>query len=164
MPWVDIIVALILLFSFLGGIKEGAVKSFFSLLTFLIALPLTGLSYHFIANLLSFLPGTNWENFFGFFITLAIITIILSLISLIPRKLIEKIWGGGILSRLIGAALSLFNAALGLAVFVLVLKAYPIFDWLESAVTSSTILTWLATNLAFIQSLLLNVFQGKVTA
>ena len=63
---VDILVSIILFFSFFGGLKEGVVKNFFSLIVFIIAIPLTGLSYHLIAVIFSFLPGTNWENFIGF--------------------------------------------------------------------------------------------------
>ena len=163
MIWVDILVALVLFFSFIGGLKEGAVKSFFSLLAFLIALPLSGLSYRLLANLLSFLPGTDWENFIGFFIALGIISVILSLIFIIPRKLIEKIWGGGVFFRLIGAIISLLNAALGLTVFALIVKAYPIFGWLESAVNGSGIFTWLVTNFGFIYVLLPNILPGRIT-
>ena len=61
MGWiVDIIVIIILILSFVGGLKDGAVKSFFSLLALVIAIPLTGLSYRLLATILSFLPGTNW--------------------------------------------------------------------------------------------------------
>ena len=91
MSWFDIIVIIILILTIIGGAKDGAIKSFFSLIGLIIAIPLTGLSYHLIATILSFLPGTNWENFLGFFITMGIISVILYFIFLLPRKFIQKI-------------------------------------------------------------------------
>ena len=141
MIFVSIIAILILIFSCLGGLKEGTVKSFFSLIALLIAISIAGISYHLLATLLSFLPGVNWENFFGFFITLALISAILYFVFLIPRKLIQQVWKKEGLFRLIGGALTVFNAAIGMVVFALVIRAYPIIGWLEQAVTGSSVPT-----------------------
>jgi uncharacterized membrane protein required for colicin V production len=162
MHWVDIVVIIILILSFIGGLKEGAVKHFFSLVALFIAIPLTGLSYHLIATILSFLPGTNWENFVGFFITMAIISVILHFIFLLPRKFIQKIWKKGCLFRLLGGILSLFGVTIGLSVFTLVLRAYPIFDWLERWVSSSGVLMWLVDKFGFVQAMLPEVFHEAV--
>ena len=163
MHWFDIIVIIILVLSFLGGLKEGAVKTFFSLVALIIAIPLAGLSYHLIATLLSFLPGTNWENFFGFFITMAIISVILHFIFFLPRKIIQKIWKKGMLFRLLGGALNILGAIIGMVVFTLVLLAYPIFDWLERWVSSSGILASLVDAFGFVQSMLPEVFRQVIT-
>ena len=143
MVWVSILAVIILVISFLGGLKEGAVKNIFSLIILIIAIPLAGLSYHLIASLLSFLPGTNWENFVGFFIALALISVILHFIFLLPRKFLQKIWRRGLLFRLLGGVINLLNASIGMVVFTLVLGAYPVFEWLEQAVLNSGVLTWL---------------------
>ena len=90
MIWVNIIAVIILIFSLLGGLKEGAVKHFFNLIILIVAIPLAGLSYRLIAAILSFLPGTNWENFIGFFIALAIISGLLHFRYLLPRKITKK--------------------------------------------------------------------------
>jgi len=113
MIWVNIIASLILLFSLIGGLKEGAVKQLFYLIALLIAIPVAGISYHLLANLLSFIPGENWENFLGFFIMLALISVILYFVFLLPRRFAQKVWKKGLLFRLIGAALNIFNAAIG---------------------------------------------------
>lgn len=160
MSWVDLIVIIILILAFVGGMKDGAVKSFFQLLALIIAIPLTGVSYHLIAGILSFLPGTNWENFFGFFITMAIISVILHLITLLPRKIIQKIWKKGCLFKLLGGLLNLFGAAISFTVFTLVLRAYPIFDWLERWASGSGILMWLAEHFGFVSAMLPDVFQN----
>ncbi len=156
---VEIVVALIIFLSFLGGLKDGAIKAFFSLVAFLIAIPLTGVSYHLIANLLSFIPGEDWEYFLGFFIALAIISIILHLIFLIPRRMIQQAWNEGALFRLLGGILNGVNAVVWLVVFTLVVQAYPVWGWLERAVTGSTILSWLVVHLRFIQLLLPQISQ-----
>jgi len=163
MIWVSIIASLILCFSLIGGLKEGAVKRFSSLIELIIAIPLTGISYHLLANLLSFIPGENWENFVGFFIMLAVISVILHLIFLLPRRFAQKTWKKGVLFRLIGSLLSIFNAAIGMVVFTLVLHAYPIFDWLERAVSGSGVLTWLVVHLSFVQAMLPEILRHEAT-
>ena len=159
MIWVDILVSIILFFSFFGGLKEGAVKNFFSLIVLIIAIPLTGLSYHLIAAIFSFLPGTNWENFIGFFITLGIISVILQLVLLVPRKIIQKIWNKGTFFRFLGGILNVLNAGIGMVVLTLVLGAYPIIEWLERVVASSSVLAWLVEQLSFVPAMLPEIFQ-----
>lgn len=157
--WVSILAVLILLFSFIGGLREGAVKSFFSLIALIIAIPLTGVSYHILANILSFLPGDNWENFVGFFVTLAVISIALYFVLLLPRKFAQKAWNKGVLFRLIGGVLNILSAAVGMVVFTLLIQVYPIIRWLEQAVADSGILTWLVVQLGFVQAMLPDIFQ-----
>ena len=163
MIWVNIIAALILFFSLIGGLKEGAVRNFFSLVALIIAIPVAGVSYRLLANLLSFIPGENWENFVSFFIMLALISVIFHFVFLLPRRFIQKAWNKGLPFRLVGAALGIFNAAIGMVVFTLVLQAYPIFGWLEQAVSGSAILNWLVVQLSFIQAMLPEVFRQAAT-
>jgi len=160
MIWVSIIAVIILILSFFGGLKEGAVKQFFNLAVLLIAIPLAGFSYRLLAALLSFLPGENWENFFGFFIALALISVILHFIGLLPRRIIQKIWKRGLFFRLLGGALNLVNASIGMVIFTLVLLAYPIFDWLERWVAGSAVLASLVEIFGFVPSMLPQVFQS----
>jgi len=159
--WVDILVALALFFSLIGGFKEGAVKRGFSLLALLIAIPIAATSFRLLATILSFLPGENWNNFIGFFITLAFITVILHIAFFLPRRFIQKAWNKGPLFRLTGGALNVLDTAIGLAVFALIVRAYPIIDWLERAVTNSSALTWLVTHLGFVETLLASVLRDK---
>ena len=112
-----------------------------------------------MATVLSFLPGENWGNFVGFFITLAVISVILHFVVLLPRKLIQKIWKRGLLFRLLGGALNTFNASIGMVVFALVLLTYPVFDWLERAVAGSSVVSALVQALGFVQALLPTVFR-----
>lgn len=154
---VSIFAYLILVFSFIGGIKEGVVKSFFSLITLVISLPIASKLYYLIASLLSFIPGEDWENFIGFFITLAIVSVILHFIFFMPRKILHKIFGGGCVSRPFGGVINLFNSAIGLTAFALVLLAFPVWGWLEQALRESAIMSWLVINLNFVQALITEV-------
>jgi len=163
MIWVNIIAVIILIFSLLGGLKEGAVKHFFNLIILIVAIPLAGLSYRLIAAILSFLPGTNWENFIGFFIALALVSVILHFIFLLPRKIIQKIWKKGALFRLLGGALNIVSASIGMVVFTLAVGAFPVFGWLERALTNSSVLAWLVERLSFVQAMLPEAFQSAAT-
>ncbi len=157
---VSLFAIFILLVSVFAGLKEGAVRQFFSLVALLIAIFIAGLFYHLIAGLLSFLPGENWENFIAFFIALAIVNVVIHLAFLLPRRLIQKIWKRGLLYRLLGGALNAVNASIGLTVFALVLNAFPIFGWLARWVAGSSVMSSLVHIFGFIQMLLLGVFKA----
>jgi len=163
MIWVDIIAVVIIALSFFGGLREGAVKQFFNLLVLVIAIPLAGRSYWLAATVLSFLPGEEWENFIGFFIALGLISAILQLLAFLPRRIIQKIWRKGLLSRLLGGGLGMLNASIGLVVFTLVTLAYPLFDWLARWVADSSILMSLMDLFDFVQMMLPEVFQNAAT-
>ena len=163
MVWVSIFVVFILLVSLLAGLKEGAVKHFFNLVAMLIAVFVAGLVYHFIAGLLSFIPGENWENFLGFFISSGIIIAILHLGFLFPRRMIQKIWKRGLLYRLLGGALNIVDASIGLVVFALVLSAFPIIDWLARWVAGSSVMSFIVQIFGFVQALLPEEFQAVAT-
>lgn len=154
MHWLDILVILFLILVLVGGVKDGAIKAGFSLVALIIAIPVAGASYQLITGWLSFFPGENWENFMGFFITLGIISAIMGLIFMIPRKIVKKIWRKGCVFRLLGGLLNLLNSFIGLTVFTLVLLAYPIIGWLADIVSKSAILMWLAESWGFVAAML----------
>jgi uncharacterized membrane protein required for colicin V production len=160
---INILSIVVLVFSFIGGVKDGAVKTFFNLIAAIISIWLAGIYYHIIAGLLIFLPGDTWENLFGFFITFAIITVILHLIFLLPRKLIQKIWGKGIFYRIIGGIFGLVNAAIGLALFAIMLTTFPIFNWLAASIDASVVLVRIVDFMGFVQALLPELFRGTTT-
>ena len=156
---VSIIALIVLFFSLLGGMKEGAVKNLFSLVIYIFAIYIAGFLYHLVATILSFLPGSNWENFIGFFITMGLIMAILHLIAFIPRKIIQKMWKRGLLFRMLGGALRIFSTGIGLALFTLVIAAFPIVGWLERVVVNASVMQWLVAQLGFVQALLPGVFR-----
>ncbi|MDD5127061.1 MAG: CvpA family protein [Dehalococcoidales bacterium] len=158
----DIIVLLVFLGSFIGGCKEGAVKSSFSLLSLLIAIPTAGRFYYLAATILSFLPGKDWENFFGFFITMGIISAILHFIFFVPRHIVQKTWSGGFFYRLLGGAVNLFGTAVNLVLFVAVLRTYPFWSGLVDFVSGSRIAAWLMPVFNFVPAMLPELFQKGI--
>ena len=162
MVWSDIIVAVILAFSLLAGIKGGAVIGFFSLLTLIITIPVAGTFYGFVASYLSFLPGVDWRNFLGFIITIVVVSIILSLIFWLPSHFIKSAWNSGCFFHLLGGIFTLANSAIGLTVLVFLFQAYPVIPWLNNLFAKSIILTWLVGHLDFVRYLLFEVFHSTM--
>jgi len=154
MVLVSIIVVIILIASFFGGMKEGAAKNFFSLISLFIAIPLGGISYRFLTSILSFLPGENWVNFLGFYITFSIIVTILYVLFLLPRKLLQMVWKKGVIFRLVAGTVNLLNASMGIVLLALVINAYPVIGWLQDAISGSGVVNWLINNLSFVGKML----------
>ena len=150
-----IIAIIVLLFVFIVGPKEGAVKIASALIAHLVAIPLAGISYQFLTSLFSFLPGENWENFVGFFTTKYLIILILYLVFLfLSKRFIQKDWKKGVIFRIIGGTLTSLNSAMGMVTLVLTVEAYPMSVWFERVVSGSSVLDWLVTNLSFIKAML----------
>lgn len=164
MALVSILAMVILVLSFFGGMKAGAVKQFFSLAILLVAILLAGVSYRLIALILSFLPGGNWENFIGFFITLALASVGLHFMVWIPRRIARAIWKKGLIFRLVGGVLNLIQTSIGLALFTLVIAAYPILGWLEEAITGSGVMMGLLERFSFVAGMLPEVFRSTALA
>jgi uncharacterized membrane protein required for colicin V production len=162
MTLIDIIAAIILFFSFIGGLTQGAIKSFFSLLCFIIAIPVAGRFYPFLVDLLSFISSPNWKNFVAFFITLGLSVIILSFVFYFPRKITEESWEDGVLFHLLGGVLNLLGSGIGILVLSLALSTFPVWDWLQQAFGNSLIIQWLVTNLSFVQRLLPDMFRSPL--
>jgi hypothetical protein len=163
MIWADIIIAILYVFVFIGGLRQGAIKSGFSLLALIISIPLTGLLFHFITGWFSFLNDANWANFLGFFITLAIISVILALIFLIPRKLLGAA-DVGFVSSIVGGLISIIGLSLALTLFVFVIKTYPVWDWLVQVLSGSHIVGILLNILGFTRFMLPEAFSAAASS
>ena len=140
---IDVIIALILIFSFLGGLKEGAIKEFLGLLAFILALPLAGLCTGIISGWLSFVPDATWRGLLAFLLSMGIIIILLHLLFWFPQNLLDKIWSGGFFWSVLGGVFGLANSVLGLVLMVQLLDIYPVLPWLSTILDSSNILNWL---------------------
>jgi membrane protein required for colicin V production len=163
MIWIDIVVTLILIFSFIVGMKEGLIKSAFSLVSLFIAIPVTGILYKYVVSILGFIPDEVWQNFIGFYLTFIVISIILAIIFFIPRRLLGGILDKGLIAPVIGGVLSVLAACISLVLFRIVVDTYPIFDWLDYSLTGSSIISWLMLYLDFIRLMLPEIFRSGVT-
>jgi len=142
---IDIIMALILVFSFLGGLKQGASKELCGLLAFIVALSITGAFTTYVFVWMSFASDHLWRSLLTFMITMCIIMIIMHLVLLLPRHLLDKMWSGGFIWSVLGGVFGAINSALGLVLMVLLLGIYPVFDWLNDLLAASGILDWLVS-------------------
>jgi membrane protein required for colicin V production len=137
----DIIVALILVFSFIGGFREGAPREIAGLTAFILGLIFTYFFVGSVAGWLSFVSDDTWRSLFSFLLTLGIIIVILYLLLWIPRKFLEKVWTDGIIWSLMGGVLGLFSGMLGLALFIKLSNFYEVWPWLNQVLASSRILS-----------------------
>ncbi|MCX6006469.1 MAG: CvpA family protein [Chloroflexi bacterium] len=162
---VDITVVLILIFSFIGGLKGGAVKEFFKLLAFIVAIPLTGVFYGYVVSWFSFVGDSTWRTFLAFLLTMGIIMILLLLIFWLPRHLLEKVWNEGFFWSLLGGVFGILHSALGLVLLVSLIDIYPVLPWLDDLFISSNVLNWLVNTLGiFIMTLLKSTHLTGLTA
>jgi hypothetical protein len=156
---INVITGLILVISFIDGFSGGIVKHFFSFIVFIIAIPLTGISHHLIASVLSFLPGEYWSYFVGFFITLIIFIIVFHFAFYLPRKYVLATFHEGILLGIAGGLIGVFKAMIGIVLVLLVLHAYPVIRGLDSVLMDSGTLTWFIDHFRFVQLLLPKTFR-----
>jgi uncharacterized membrane protein required for colicin V production len=159
--WVDIIIFLILIFSFAGGIKEGAIKGMLSFLSLIIAIPVTGATSWWFTSVLNFIDDAVWQNFLGFLGTFVIISIVLGILLWLPRHFFEKFWDGGCIFGFAGGVFAAADAAVSITLLSMLIHTYPIFDWLDFALTNSVAVSWLVSNLGFIKLMLPQLSIGS---
>ena len=156
---INVITGLILVISFVDGFSGGVVKQFFSFVIFIIAVPLTGISHHLIASVLTFLPGEYWSYFIGFFVTLIIFIIMFHFAFYLPRKYARATFHEGILLGIAGGLISTFKAIIGIVLLLLVLHAYPVIKGLDTLLMESGTLAWFLQHFRFVQLLLPQTFR-----
>ena len=157
---VEVIVTILLVFSFIGGMFAGAVKAFFSFLALILSVLIAALCFQYLAAVLGFFSTGYWQGFFGFFIILLVVKIIFEILLFLPRQFIKAIWRKGILYRLLGGFFGLVETSLFLAVVALLIQTFPFWTFLEDAVNSSVTLEWLITKLGLVHWLLLGTLEN----
>ena len=165
MNWLDFIIAIILIASVLGGLKDGTFKSAGRLAAILVAIPLAGLSYRLPSWALSFLPGADWEDLLGFGIAFGLIRWLLEAPVSIERWLTgEKRQAKGPLNRAMGGAVNLLAGSMGVLLFALAVTAYPILGWLSGAMLDSRLVVSLESRLGFVPAMLPHMFKAAAEA
>ncbi len=162
---VDIIAVLILIFSFIGGLKRGALKEFFGLLALIVAIPLASLFYGYVISWIFFVGDSVWRPFLAFLITMGIIMVLLLLIFWIPRHFLDNAWDAGFFWSLLGGIFAILNSALGLVLLVSLIDIYPVLPWLDDIFSSSQVLNWLVNTIGFfVMTLLRSTHLTGLTA
>lgn len=110
MNWLDILILVALVFSFIAGLTTGIVRGAVNLVGLIVGIILAGKFYTNVAGWLGFIHDTNISNIIGFVLILVVVMIIAGLVGGLLRKLVSAImlgWLdhllGGILGLLIGA-------------------------------------------------------------
>jgi uncharacterized membrane protein required for colicin V production len=159
---VDIIITLILIFSFIGGLKEGIIKELGSLIAFIIALPLTVIFFIYVSPWFSFIGNAGWRSLLAFLLTLGIITLIIMLLFWIPKHFLDKAWSGGFIWSLLGGLVGVLNSALGLVLLVNLMDIYPVFSIFNTVLHSSGVLNWLVMTFGGFVLSLLHLFGASL--
>ena len=153
---IDILVGLIFLLTLITSYKEGLVKNTAAVISSLLGFFLAARSYSVLAGVLSFLPGNDWENFIGFFVIALLFNIVIGLILIPARAWYEKNLEDSFVTNLAGSFLGVINLAVGLTIFALSVKAYPVNTMLENIVYESGAFLELTDSFGFLRLLLGN--------
>lgn len=155
--WIDIIFSILLIFSFIYGLKQGAIRSLFSLISIVVSIFLTNLLFKYSLNFFSFIGDTNWHGFVAFFALLILISVLLSLILLLPQKLLTSNTNEGLLSMSIGGFISIICILIFLVVLKLVTDVFPISIWFQNILNASLIVRWTVKYFNFVGFLMPNI-------
>ena len=153
---VDVVLGLLFFLVFVGSYNEGLVKNLFSLVSSVAGFYFASLSYSLLTGVLSPLPGTNWDYFAAFFIMAIVFNIVLTLLFWPARALYERNYEPSFTSNLAGGLVGAVDLAIGLEIFSLVIKEYPVHSLLERIVIESEIFRGLANNFGFLEALIGN--------
>ena len=132
--WVDLAILVVLAVSALGGIAQGFIRAFCSLIGLLLGLALAAWNYGRLARV--FMPIVQIEgvaNAFGFLVIALLVIALASLFGVMLKKTIR--WMGlGCLDRIAGAVLGFLQGAIVVMVCIMVTLAfYPHTRWLSQA-------------------------------
>lgn len=155
--WIDVIISILLIFSFIYGLKQGAIKSLFSLITIVAGIFLTNLFFKYSLNLFSLILDPNWHGFIAFFSLLILICILISLIFLLPGKLLAPNLNQGLLSMSIGGFISIICILIFLALLKLIIDIFPISIWFQNILNTSAIARWTVKYFNFVGFLIYNI-------
>jgi membrane protein required for colicin V production len=141
--WLDIVIIFVLVVSVAAGSSQGALRTLYSLASFLVAVFVAGRFYQPVGDVLRmFVDSTLWGELLGFGVVFVIVSAVMDAFG---RRLLtsERVPKGGSLSRLAGAILGLAQGALGLQLFILIFIKFPVFDFLTAAIAGSQIVPYL---------------------
>jgi uncharacterized membrane protein required for colicin V production len=151
---IDGVIGLLFLLTLFTGYREGLVKSTSSLISSLLGFFFAGKTYSVMAGVLSFLPGTEWQNFIGFFVVALFFDVVIGLILIPARAWYDRKTEKGFSKNLAGSLIGVINLALGLTVFALAVKVYPLTGLLEEVVNESSVFKELTGNFGFLRLLM----------
>ena len=105
MNWLDIVIAILLIISLIGGFANGLIKSLFSLVGLIVGVVLAGHFYIALAESLSFISNDNAARIVAFIIIFLVVMILFAILGMVINKLVSALLLGW-LNRLFGGPFS----------------------------------------------------------
>lgn len=124
MTWVDWAIIALLVFSVLGGLTQGFIRSIFSLAGLLLGLQLAAWNYQRVAEMLK--PTIQIEGLadtIGFIVITALVLVIAGLVGSVVAKTFQNL-GLGWLDRIVGGVFGLVQGVVMVTLFILVTVAF----------------------------------------
>jgi membrane protein required for colicin V production len=156
MNWLDFVILILLIFSVIGGIANGLIKSVFSFVGLIIGIVLAGRFYLSLADHLGFISNEKAAQIVAF----VIIFLIVSIIAGILGWLFTKIIGAtplGIFNRLLGGLFGLIAGALTIGA---ILALWVHFAGHVGAISDSALARFLVDKFPLVLGLLPNEFDS----
>ena len=114
MNWLDIVILVIVALSVFTGLKNGLIKTAFSLAGLIIGIFLAGNYYLDLAEVLSFIPNESLAQVLAFIIILSLVSVVASLLAMILKKVAHAVMLGWV-DRLGGAGIGFVLGAISVA-------------------------------------------------
>jgi len=155
MNWLDAIIVIVLIFSTIGGLANGLIKSIFSLAGLIMGVFLAGRYYDGLAGHLAFISNEKAAHIAAFVIIFILVTILASILGVIFTKIFSALLLGWI-NRLGGAVFSLFTGGIFIAAILAIWVKY---GGENSAVSGSALASFLLSKFPLVLGLLPQEFD-----
>ncbi len=123
MNWLDIIIAVLLVVSVIGGIKSGLIRMVISLAGMLLGIWLAGHYYQALGDKLTFISSDKGASIAAYVIILIAVTIVAGIIAWLLTKIISATPLGW-LNRIGGAVLGLLSSAVFIGAILAIWAKY----------------------------------------
>ena len=121
MNWLDIVIIVMILISGFSGLRNGLIKTVFSLAGLVIGVILAGRYYSALAGNLAFISDERIASVLAFIIIFLVVMIIASLLGMIFTKIVSAVllgWLNHLSGAVLGIALGAISIAALLAIWV----------------------------------------------
>lgn len=127
MEAIDIIIVILLVIGFIGGLKEGVVNQVAGLVGLIVGLLLSKKFYLSVADTLTPLLGMSERTtqILAFVLILIVVPLLFSLVAWLISKLIKKV-GLGWINRLLGSAAGILQSALFAGLIITAIESFDI--------------------------------------
>jgi membrane protein required for colicin V production len=119
--WIDIVIAIYLILSVIGGAMQGLIRSVLSLLGMIIGVVLAANFYEKLATIFGFIHNQTVANVISFVLIVGAVVIIAAIVGSALRSVIKAIhlgWVDGLGGAVFGLAMGVISAGALLAVIV----------------------------------------------